>query len=260
MKFSVEERMQKIINLLKKKGKVNVSELVELLGVSEVTIRNDLKELESRGFLKRTHGGAIVPPELFNSVNVPVDSAYMERLKRNAGEKKRLGEATAKLLENGDTILMDDGTTTLYIAKSLSNKSLTIVTAGINIYMELLDAPGIEVISTGGYLKKDSLSLGGPIAEEVISKFKAEKAILAASSISLTHGLTTPDLLKAELKKKMVEAAMKLIVVADHTKIEKVSLIEVIPVDQIDVLVTGRETPQHIIKKYQERGIEVICA
>lgn len=260
MRLLVEEREQEIINLLGKNGKVSVSELAQLLGVSEVTVRNDLKGLESRSFLKRTHGGAIVRSESFNSVNILVDSAYMERLRRNTEEKKRIGEATAKILESGDTILMDDGTTTLYIAKNLSNRSITIVTAGINICMELLDTPGVEIVSTGGSLRKNSLSLGGPIAEEVISKFKAEKTILGASSISLKHGLTTPDLLKAELKKKMVNAAEKVIVVADHTKIEKVSLIEVVPVEQIDILVTGREVPQHTIKKYRERGVEVICA
>jgi len=250
--------MQEIVSILAKNRRVRVLELAELFGVTEVTIRSDLRELESRGFLKRTHGGAIVSSEMFNSVNVPVDSTYMERLRRNADEKKRIGETTARLIDNGDTILMDDGTTTLYVAKNLSNKSLTLVTHGINIYMELLSTPGVEVISTGGYLKKDSLSLVGKIAEEVISKFRAEKTILGASSISLVHGLTTPDLLKAELKKKMVEAARQLIVVADHTKIEKVSLIRVVPVEEIDILVTGRETPQYIAQKYGEKGIEVI--
>ena len=259
MKLSVEERMQKIVSIVAKKGKVRVLELAELFDVTEVTIRSALGELESRGFLKRTHGGAILPLEMFNSVNVPVDSTYMERLKRNADEKKRIGEATARLIDNGDTILMDDGTTTLYVAKNLSNKSLSLVTHGLNIYMELLNTSGVEVISTGGYLKKDSLSLVGKIAEEVISKFTAGKAILGASSISLIHGLTTPDLLKAELKKKMVEAAKQLIVVADHTKIEKVSLVKVVSVEEINILVTGRETPQYIAQKYREKGIEVIC-
>ena len=259
-KISVQERLHEIAELLSKDGKVNIKELVDLFGVSGVTARSDLRQLESLGLLKRTRGGGIIPTELFNRLYITVDSTYVERLARNQEEKKRIGVVAAELIEDGETILMDDGTTTLYMAKNLSNKSLTLLTHGLNICMELLGSRNIQLFSTGGYVDKGSLSLAGKTAQETICKFRADKAILGASGISIDHGLSTPNLSKAELKKKMVQVARKIIVVADHTKMERVSLINVIPVEQIDILVTGREASQDIIGLYREKGINVICA
>ena len=255
-----EQRLKEVYEYILEKKSVDVEELVRRFGMSGATIRSDLRELEKREHITRTHGGAIIRENgVIKDRNL--DPEYKSRMELNIGGKEKIGMAVAKLIRDNESIMIDDGTTTLQVANFLpKDKRFTIITNGINICLKLADLDNVEVISTGGIFRNRDLSYNGKIAEETTKKFYANKAILGASGVSLEKGITAPEEFKAELKKVMIENCAEVIIVADSDKLGRVSLLPVCGLERIHTLVTDDGAPKAFIEKLVKKGVNVIIA
>ena len=171
-----EERRTQILQIVRSEGRARVNELASRFSSSAVTIRNDLNELHQRGLVMRSHGGAVLPEKILR------ESPVYERLKTHAEEKRRIGAMAATLIHDGETIILDSGTTTLEIARQIKNKQgLQVITNGVNIAAELLDARDVQTFIVGGTLRGDSASIVGRSAEEMFEQFSADKVFLSGA-------------------------------------------------------------------------------
>jgi len=229
----VEERRDRILSLLSEHGKVRVKELSRLLKTSEVTIRNDLQELHQRGRLRKTHGGAM-PPDSANG-----EASLQEKYLSHAEEKRRIGAAAAALINDGETIILDSGTTTQEIAKRIRDKkNLTVITNGVNIAMELAGARGVQVVLLGGVLRDNAFAIGGHFAEEMLRQLSADKLFLAADACDLEFGVSTPNLEESRVNQAMARIAREKILVADSSKFGKRGLSRIVPLLEMNHVIT----------------------
>ncbi|MCR4425453.1 MAG: DeoR/GlpR family DNA-binding transcription regulator [Firmicutes bacterium] len=248
-----EERKDKILSILEKQLKVTVPELSRIFGVSEVTIRKDLKTLENAGTLKRTHGGAI------SIHGTRFELSTREKVVKNHEQKARIGKYAASLVTEGDSVILDSGTTTLEIARNLSDKkNVTVVVNDLNIASALEPVHGVDVIVLGGTLRKGVASLVGPITEDALGRFYVDKLFLATNGIDVDRGVTTPDVIHAETKRKMTHVARQVIVVADSTKIGKASFVSVAPLSRVDMIITDDGARAESIREFEDRGVRVV--
>jgi DeoR family transcriptional regulator of aga operon len=246
------ERRNEIVRLINQNGRVSVEELSKQFHVSTVTIRNDLNFLEDRGLVHRAYGGALTRDA------VAFDTAINEKQKQHAEEKKRIGRAAAEMVHDGDSIILDSGTTTMEIAKNLrGKKDVTVITNAINIATELAGNSGISLIMTGGILRETSFSLVGPYAESVLNEFYFDKCFLGVDGFDVRFGLTTPNLLEARLNRLMVERARESIAVMDSSKFSHQSLSLIVKPEKIQKIITDTNIPQDIITLLKEMNIEV---
>ena len=247
------ERRAKILELLAEHGKVGVSELSRLFKTSEVTIRNDLKDLHRQGLLRRAHGGAV------KVETVSVDPSLQVKAEQHADEKRRIGAAAAALVKDGDSIILDSGTTTQQIAKQIKGKKeLTVITNGLNIALELLGSKGVQLILLGGMVRENSFSAVGHFAEEMLGQLSANKLFLAVDAFDLEFGLTTPNLEESKVNQAMVRVAREVTLVADSSKFGKRSLSRIVPLGQINKIVTDDALPEDSRAELRARGIELI--
>lgn len=252
-KISTVSRRALILEKLDKDGQVDVPSLSKELKVSEVTIRNDLIRLEQKNMLIRARGGAI------KIDRVGLDFTLSDKNKQHFEEKKRIGKAAAALVEDGDTIILDSGTTTMEIARNLVNvNNLTVITNALNIANQLADHQKANVIIPGGFLRKNSLSLVGGAAEQNFKNYFCDKLFLAVDGFNTTHGLSTPNVEEAHLNRVMIEISKQVIVVADSSKFHKRSFAFISPVTDVDVVVTDAEIPAEDRKKLENAGIKLI--
>lgn len=247
-----EERRLKIAEIISKDKSISVSELSKLFNVSESTIRRDLHVLEEKGFIQRTHGGAIL------KTGTHYEPAFFEKEEVELEAKRKIGKIAASLIEEGDTILLDSGTTTLEIARNLKNMRLTVVTNSPLIAIELSKYEDIELIVTGGIQRWRTKALVGPIAEMVIKQFKVDKAFIGTNAISFEDGLMTPDLIEANTKKTMIEVASEVYVVADHSKFGKKSFVKFADLKDITAIITDDEIDYEVVKKYEQANVEIL--
>ncbi|MFV9510916.1 DeoR/GlpR family DNA-binding transcription regulator [Tepidibacillus sp. LV47] len=248
-----EERKALILDYIQKKSRASVQELGQYLNVSESTIRRDLKELEDLKLLKRTHGGAI-PIE---SVNF--EPTFREKEDQYFLEKKAIAKRAAEFIEEGDTILLDSGTTIFHLVKELKRfHKLTIVTNSLIFAQELQDCQGIDVIIIGGFLRRETLALVGPLAEEALSSIKVDKAFIATNGLDIIEGLTTPNLIEASTKRKMIESSKQVYLLADHSKIGKVAFAKFANINKVDKLIIDDAVPEYTVKELIKLGIEVV--
>ena len=193
------DRRAKIIDQIEKIGIVKVTDLSKKLGVSDVTIRNDLVQLEKKNLLIRAHGGAM------KFLRVGVDFELDIKAKKHLNEKEKIGKKAAELIKDGDTIILDSGTTTMLIAKYASHiNDLTVITNSLNIAGQLVDFHNIKVIMPGGNLRRKSLSLIGPIAENSIKNYYCDKVFLGVDGIDTNYGISTPNSEEAYLNNIMI--------------------------------------------------------
>ncbi|MGQ9632417.1 MAG: DeoR/GlpR family DNA-binding transcription regulator [bacterium] len=247
------KRRELIVQLLDKAGAVKTTELCEKLKVSDMTIRRDLERLEKEGLLKRVHGGAIINKE---ALSTSLDA----RMALHQKEKESIGTKAAEMIEDGDTIILDSGSTTLQIARRIgNNRNLNVVTNAINVAAELANKRGINVILTGGILRDVTLSLVGSIAEHTLKEFKVNKTFLAMEGVSVEAGLTN-SLMEVPIKRIMIQMAKEVILVADHSKIGKVVFAYVAPITAVHKFITDSGASPDDIKAIQAKGIEVIIA
>src|SRR5918998_1661975 len=238
------ERQAKILEMLEEHGKVEVGDLSRRLGASEVTIRKDLKELHARGLLLRAHGGA-----------VRAETSLQIKAALHAEEKRRIGAAAAALVADGESIILDSGTTTQQVARYLrERRGLKVITNALNVAAELTGSGEVEVILLGGILRQNSGSLVGQFAEEMLRQFSVDKLFLAVDAVDLEFGLSTPNLDESHVNQAMVRAARETILVADSSKLGRRSLSRIVPLSDVARVVTDRGLPESTRAGLRELG------
>jgi DeoR/GlpR family transcriptional regulator of sugar metabolism len=254
MQFSTE-RLQRIEHLLKEQRHVRVAELSQYLGVSEPTVRRDLQRLEKEGRLRREHGGAVAVPQA--TPELPV----MYRVTECAGEKERIGRATAQLVQDGETIFLGSGTTTLEVARHLEGKkNLTVITNALTIANQLANNNDINLIITGGVLRHSEASMIGHIVEQTLKELRADKVIVSMRAVSLKEGLTNADPLETVTDRVIMQFAHEVILVADHSKFDRAATGFVAPITAVHKIVTDDQCSEKTIKELRTIGIDVIVA
>ena len=250
-----EERRRKILELLEREGRVTVSNLVREFDTSSVTVRGDLDLLAKSGALVRSHGGAVRTLDPVRDYPV----SFKETI--HHGEKVRIGEAAARLLKPNQTAIIDSGTTTLQLArqiKLLKLKNLTVVTHALNIASELSDSPALTLIMIGGILRQVSDSFVGPQAERMIMELHADHLFLGVDGLDPEIGLTTPDILEAQLNNLMIKVSSEVTVLADASKIGRRSLSPIGSIASIHRLITDNRVAPEIVRAFESKGIQVL--
>jgi DeoR family transcriptional regulator of aga operon len=249
----VDERRQHVLGLIQREGRAIVGELSEQLGISRITIRKDLEYLQSQGLIQRSHGGAL--PVQSGTL---FDPSLPEKQKLHSKEKARIAAAAVDLVEENQCVIIDSGTTTTAIALALRKfQRLTIITNAVNIAAELANVD-FEVILTGGTLRKNSFSLVGPLAEEMLSEIHADILFLGVDGFDPQVGITTPNMLESRVNRAMVSAASTVVAVCDSTKFGRHSLALIVPPQKIDVLITDANLDTHYSEQLNKLGIRVI--
>jgi DeoR family transcriptional regulator of aga operon len=247
-----EERRRAILEILKNDGRVLVQDLTKRFSTSQVTIRKDLEALHAHGLIHRTHGGALPAHE-----RALDDPALREKQNLQRKEKILIARAAARLVEEGQVVILDSGTTTTEIARALRDfHNLTIVTNAVNIATELAGT-AVEVILTGGTLRKNSFSLVGPIAEETLRRLNADLLFLGVDGFDVHYGLSTPNLLEAKVNRVMVEVSRRTVAVCDSSKFGRRSLSLIVAPSALQGLITDRGIPKPDMNALKKAGIEV---
>jgi DeoR family transcriptional regulator of aga operon len=253
---STVERRKYILNELNTAGQVLVHNLSEEFSVSEVTIRNDLEQLERKKMLIRARGGAL---KVDNGVGI--DHHISEKDKLHTVEKSRIGKRAAMLINEFDTVIIDSGTTTMEIAKNIGHLSeITVITNALNIVSQLIQYPGFHLIIPGGYLRKNSLSLMGPLAEKNFQNLYVDKVFLGVDGFDTRHGIYTPNIEEAALNEIMIHNAKEVILVTDSSKFFRKSLAYICGIDKLHKVVTDNGISEEDKKRLEDSGIEVIIA
>lgn len=247
-------RREKILDMIREDGSATVKTLTEAFNLTEATIRTDLRVLQQQGYVQRYHGGATLVDGKQNT-----HSLLLER-QINMPQKDQIGRLAASFIEPGDTIILDSGTTTTAIANHLNHiKRLSVITTGVNIALQLGGEPGVNILLTGGSFKFPTLSTSGDKAASFFENVLAQKLFLATACISPRLGLSYPSETDIKVKMAMINAANTVYVVADSSKIDKVSMFA-LPCDwsHIDYLITDRGISDAAIKAFEALGVTVL--
>lgn len=250
-----EERRREIVKLLKNEGSVTVDELVRRFKVSAVTLRSDLGELAGQGILVRSYGGAMLPQDLHQEFPLRVKKTI------HHAEKVRIGRAAAKLVQPNQRIILDSGTTSAEVARAIKDANpagITVITHALNIAQEFLDSPSVSVIMLGGLMRHVSGSFVGPQAERLLSELHADCFFLGVDGLDPQFGLSTPDLLEAQLNTLMMRVSQEVVVIADSSKFGRRSLSTIGDVNQVSKIITDDSADAGMITALQEKGVEVI--
>jgi len=232
--LKIDARRKHIQDILARDGKVRVSVLSNQLGASEVTIRNDLTELEKNGSLKRITGGAVLTTRNYYNMD------FMQRKQEHAAEKQQIAKVAASLIKDGDTLMINSGTTSFFTAVELKNlKNLNIVTNSISIAVELEHHPTFHIILLGGEINSQYSFSYGIDAITQLQKYKADKLILSVDGVSVKGGITTYHAAETEVNKIMIERARETIIVADFTKVGHDSFSYIADLENINCFVTN---------------------
>ncbi|ERM82224.1 transcriptional regulator [Rhodonellum psychrophilum GCM71 = DSM 17998] len=253
--MNIAERHKFILDKLKEAGIVSVAELSKALDVTMVTIRKDLKLLEDRKLLFRSHGSATPTSPYVN--DKPVDEKKLVMV----SEKDKIARLAAELIEDDDAIIIGSGTSVTALARAIPNqKKVTVLTAALNVTIALMEHPNIEIVQLGGIVRKSSSSVVGHYAEEMLASFSCSKLFLGADGISPDFGLTTSNMMEAHLNTKMIKSVQKVIVLADSSKFGRKGFGKVCDVDDLDMVITDAGIPDIYRIKLEERGVEVLIA
>ena len=249
-------RRSQILGLLDTTGQVSIVELSKKFEVSEVTIRNDLEQMEAKNLLLRARGGAY---KLEGSVRL--DYSLAEKHKLNYSQKVAIGKKAAELIKSKETILVDSGTTTVEIIKHLpKDLEITVITNALNIASLLINHENVETIIPGGQLRRKSLSLVGPLAQNNLQSFFVDKVFIGCDGLEINHGFFTPNIDEAHVNQVMIKNAKEVILVADSSKFNKRSLNLVGLMSDIHILITDAGISNSNKKKLEEMGVKVLIA
>lgn len=250
----VEERRRRVVELVEAHERVTVDDLVSRFGVSAVTIRADLEALARSGLLIRSHGGALRRTESQDDIPIPVKETL------HHAEKVQIAQAAIRMVKDGDTIMLDSGTTTAEIARQLRFQrfsALNVITNALNIAMELAAVPSVRLIMVGGILRHMSYSLAGPHAEHTLRALHADRLFLGVDGLDPEIGLMTPDVLEAQLNAAMIHVSREVVVVADSSKFQKRSLSVIAPLSSVHRVITDHGVSAETLAALRARSVEV---
>lgn len=246
------KRHQIILEKLAKKKHLEVSDLCDLLNVSAVTIRKDLRLLEEKGLLFKTHGGASLENPYIN------EKAIGEKEKISVAEKNGIAQRAALLIDENDSIMIASGTTVQAFSKFIKPKNkLTVITSSLYVVLHLMHDKNVEILQLGGYIRHSSGSVIGSYAEHILGNISCSKLFLGVDGFDLDYGLSTTNLEEAQLNKKMLQSAQKIIVLADSSKFGKKSFAKICDLNEIHELITDNGITSTIKKKIEEKGVKV---
>lgn len=249
------ERRRLIAESVRSRGVVSVAEMAETLGTTEITLRRDLRAMAKEGLLVRTHGGAVQPAGLGH------EPSYYEKSGQAANEKAAIARLALGMIRPGDSILLGPGTTTLALARLLVNSpELTVVTNSLLVAQALIEAPRVEVILTGGTLRRSIHALVGPATEESVRALRASQAFISGNGFSAERGLSTPSPLVAATDRALASAAQQVVVLADHTKIGQETMCQTVPAARIHTLITDSKASPAALAAIREAGVDIRVA
>jgi len=249
-------RHQKILEILAAAGNLSVSKLSEMLAVSEVTIRTDLTQLAKEGKVLREHGGAQLLEE-----RVRQEYSFQTRKSQNFELKNKIGIAATKYVQPADSILLDSSSTALAMAKALRDRvdlrEITVIPTGVWTAIELMSCSNINVLMPSGYLRSISGSITGLPTSDFFENLNINKAFLGVWGISLQDGLTDSHLLEVELKKKIIQKAKEVIILADGSKFNHSGLASYSNFNKVSKIITDESAPTKVIKELRKKGIKI---
>ncbi|ECF6065030.1 DeoR family transcriptional regulator [Salmonella enterica subsp. diarizonae] len=249
------ERRELIIQRLRQQGSVQVSDLSVLFGVSTVTIRNDLAFLEKQGIAVRAYGGALI----CDSNTSGIEPSVEDKSSLNTALKRSIARAAVELIKPGHRVILDSGTTTYEIARLMRKHTNVIaMTNGMNVANALLEAEGVELLMTGGHLRRQSLSFYGDQAEHSLQNYHFDMLFLGVDAIDLERGISTHNEDEARLNRRMCEVAERIIVVTDSSKFDRSSLHKIIDTQRIDMIIVDEGIPVESLEGLRKSGIDVI--
>ena len=250
------ERRQQMVVFIEERNGVTVSELRERFGVSEATARRDVVLLSRQGLIERAHGGAV--PRRPRHGTHTLEPPILERATLQVEEKRRIGAAAARHVEDGDTIIIAGGTTTEHLIPHLvERRRLTVITNALNIAFLLRAHPTITVVVIGGVLHHPSFSLVGLLGEDALTNLRADKLFASIPAIHPDYGLSNDDMAEAQMDRAVMAVAREVIILADHTKFGRVATVRVAPIDRVRRVLTDDKTPSDQLDALQELGILV---
>ncbi len=250
---SIAERHKYILEQIQLNGHVKVQDLSEALEVSEVTIRKDLKHLEGRKMLYRNHGSASSMSAIINDRHID------DKEKLNQEEKLSIARAAARLIEPNDKIIIASGTTLLFFADAISTIEYpaTVITSSVKVSLTLCYNPHIEVIQLGGIMRKNSVSIIGHYADNILESLSCNKLFIGVDGIDLDYGLTTSNMSEARINQQMIDASQEIIVLTDSSKFGKRGFCKICDIDKVHHIITDKNVPAHIVDMLQEKEIKV---
>jgi DeoR family fructose operon transcriptional repressor len=257
MAYNTDKRRELIVKEIADTQMVRVSKLSERFDISEVSIRRDLDRLEQLGLLKRVHGGAVAMP------HIALGHSHAAKMRSHIEKKERIGRAAAGMIREGDRLIFDSGTTVLQAAHSISGDllesgNLTVITASLPIVRKLGSWKGVHFILLGGIYLPEYEVVVGPQTISSLKGLHADKIFLGTDGLTFSHGVTTANLLEAEVDQAMVKAASEIIVVADSSKIGIIGLTTIMPLEQISRLITDVGAPAEFVAQLRERGVDIV--
>ena len=249
------ERRRRIAEVLRLRGFVSVSEMAADLGISEITLRRDLRAMGDEGLLVRTHGGAVLPDGFSR------EPTYTEKANQAATEKAAIARLAVAMVRPGDSIVLGAGTTTLALAHLLVDLTdITVVTNSLLVVQALMGASQVEVILTGGTLRRAIHALVGPAAADALRALRATVAFISGNGLTAERGLSTPSPVVAEIDRALAASAQRIVVLADHTKIGQDTMCQTVPLHQISTLITDSLAHPQQIAAIREAGVNVLEA
>lgn len=245
------QRRERILELVERHNAVRVSDVAALLGVTDETVRRDIAHLEQEGFLVRQHGGAI-------SNRMATESPYSKRSVINREAKRRIAQVAAATVSDGSTIIVDSGTTTGELVKLLAAKDqLTVITNGVSHVNDLLANPATTVVIIGGMIRRSTLGTAGDAAAQMLDNLHADQTFLAAQGFSAVAGVTYPSLEELAVKRAMVRAGAHVTLLADGSKCGRMSLVSVVPITDVDRIITTSDASEHGLDAIRELGVDI---
>ncbi|MEW6201932.1 MAG: DeoR/GlpR family DNA-binding transcription regulator [bacterium] len=248
-----EERYQKIIDFVNKKSAVTVEELCEKFHISQSTVSRDLQILNKTGKLIKTHGGAVS-----HSTGLATEPPFIYRKTQFTDEKQRIAKKALEYIRHGETIILDSGTTTLWMAELMGEiEDLDIWTNDFYIALELLNHERINITMLGGNLRRKYFNTMGVLTRQLMENIHVDRSFLGVDAINVEGGLMVYSPEEAELKRLMIEKSDETIVVCDHSKFEKMALMSICPIDKVQKIITGRETDRKTIEMIRKMNIAI---
>jgi DeoR/GlpR family transcriptional regulator of sugar metabolism len=252
----VNERRRRILDAVLDRGMISLREAAQLAGTSEVTARRDIRLLAESGLLRRTHGGAAAP-----SATSTREPSYVEKAGQASAEKEQIALAAAGLIGDDDAVAIGPGTTTLALARLLvDRRDLTVVTTSLLVCSALLEAPGVQVLLSGGSLRGATHALVGPLAEQSLTGLHVRTLFVSGNGLSAHRGLSTPDVLTAAVDRRLAATASSIVVLVDHTKVGLEAMSQTVPTAAIDRVITDERADPEELGRLAAAGVDVtVC-